>query len=232
VAVDSLEKFDLVKAGADCVIYSPFNYDKADIEKFISAVKLPVYLNLPNVARFDDIKKLKEILAGGKIKNVVANNLYALELAKSKNILLGTGLNIVNNVIDAPKIMSLESKGAFKNSDVVYAFGIPQVMTFCHCINQTAKGSCKTCTNESFTLTDETKAKFKIKRTKIANCYHNLYNNLAINAVDLLKNKNAQNALLFDFCAFDINDLKGFDYKNLNNLFAQFTKGHLYRGVI
>ncbi|MCL2630689.1 MAG: U32 family peptidase [Firmicutes bacterium] len=232
IMVDSLKKFNLVKEGADSVIYAPFTYSKADIEKFISAVKLPVYLNLPNVARLNDIKKLKEILNSPLIKNVVANNLYALELAKNKNILLGTGLNLINNEIDAPRIMSLESKGAFKDSDIVYAFGMPAVMTFCHCINQTAKGSCKTCTNESFALTDETRAKFKIKRTKIANCYHNLYNNLAVNAVDLLKSKNAQNALLFDFCALDISDLNGYTLKTLNDLLPKYTKGHLYRGVI
>ena len=231
VMVDSLQKFKLVKAGADCVIYSPFIYDKADIEKFVGSVCIDVYLNLPLIARTKDIDKLKDILSSPKIKNVVANNLYALELAKDKNIMLGMGLNLINNTLNYQRILSIEAKGAFSDSDIVYAFGYPNLMTFCHCFNHTLNKSCKSCTNENLVLTDETRAKFKIKRTKVANCYHGLFNNIPINATNLLKQKNATNAILFDFCGFEISELKNFDYSNLTNISKNFTKGHLYRGV-
>jgi len=231
IMVDALDKYYLTKPNADCIIYAPFIYDKNDIENFIDNVELPVFLNLPIVARHNDVQVMRDILLSKKIKNVVANNLYVIELAKNKNIMLGFGLNIINNAFNHhPRILSLEAKGEFSKNDIVYAFGIPSIMTLCHCINKTAKYNCKTCKYDHI-LTDETNARFKIKRTKVSNCYHQLYNNIPINAVNILKQKNHKCGLLFDFTAFSLNDLKHFNYNNLDNLSSNFTRGHLYRGV-
>jgi len=236
IMVDSIDKFQLTKQNADCVIYAPIIYDKNDIENFIAkASPLPVFLSLPIIARHNDMKILREILLSEKIKNVVANNLYVIELAKNKNIMLGLGLNLINNAFHAfeycSRILSLEAKGEFLPSDIVYAFGVPSLMSFCHCINKTMGIGCKSCKGSDYTLTDETNADFKIKQTKISNCYHHLYNNIPINAVNILKQKNHKCGLLYDFISFSLKDLKQIDCKNLSTLSSKFTRGHLYRGV-
>ncbi|MCL2555712.1 MAG: U32 family peptidase [Firmicutes bacterium] len=226
--VDTLEKFKLIKDGVDCLIFSPFKYDKHDIESLVDALEIPVYLNLPIIARHSDIKLLNQILLSDKIKNVVANNLYALELAKDKNVMLGLGLNLINNTFkNYNRILSLESKGEFLNSDIVYAFGIPQLMIFCHCFSK----NCHTCNANNALLKDEIGASFMIKKTKLVNCYHSLFNNIPVNATAALESRNALCGKLFDFTAIKISDLKNFDYNNFNNIFPKFTKGHLYRGV-
>jgi len=236
VMVDSLEKFWLIKEGVDCIIYAPFKYDRADIERFIYEVGaeagvqgVEVYLSLPVVARGEDAEVIKKILESKKIEGVVVNNLYGLELARGKKkIMLGLGMNLINGVLkDCQRILSIEAKGEFLLSDIVYAFGLPQVMTLCHCFSK----NCHTCLSNNAVLKDETGAQFLLKRMKMAHCYHYLYNNIPINAVAVLNNRKSECGYLYDFVGFKIDELKNFDYDNLAGLFDKFSKGHLYRGV-
>jgi len=176
---------------------------------------LPVYLNLPVIARGKDIELLKSI----NISNYVINNPYGFELAKGKNIILGTGLNIINNGFSGHRILGLESKTFFESTDIVYAFGRPVVMSFCH--------------KPPPALIDDHGAKFKILRTKLINSYYNMYNNLPINVLPLLKQKKTLGkvGLLYDFTSYDINELKKFKYEDLLDPKYPSTRGHLYRGV-
>jgi len=215
IAVNSLEQLQFVSLGADCVIYSPFEYTIADVQNFIKRCPLPVYLNLPNIARSKDIDILSVIDAD----NYVVNNPYGFEIAKGKNIILGTGLNLVNNGWQGCRILGLESKVFFEPTDIVYAFGRPIVMSFCH--------------HAPKSLTDDHGAKFVVKQTKIANSYYNMYNNLPINVLPLLKQKKVLGkvGLLYDFCSYYVSELKKWDYSKLLDSSYPSTRGHLYRGV-
>jgi len=170
---------------------------------------------LPNIARGEDIDLLRSI----NIDNYVINNPYGFELAKDKNIILGTGLNIINSKLSGLKILGLESKTFFDSTDIVYAFGRPVVMSFCH--------------NPPTALIDDHGAKFKILQTKLVHSYYNMYNNLPINVLPLLKQKKVLGkvGLLYDFTSYDISELKKFKYESLFNQAYLSTRGYLYRGV-
>jgi len=215
IAVNSFEQLSYLSQNAECVIYSPFEYIKADIESFAKRCKLPVYLNLPNIARGEDVDLLRSI----NIDNYVINNPYGFESAKGKNIILGMGLNIVNSQHNGLKILGLESKTFFNDTDIVYAFGRPVVMTFCH--------------KPPPVVTDDHGAKFKILRTKLVHNYYNMYNNLPINVLPLLKQKKTLGkvGLLYDFASYDVSELKKFKYEDLLDPKYPSTRGHLYRGV-
>ncbi|MCL2861187.1 MAG: U32 family peptidase [Firmicutes bacterium] len=237
IQVNSFSQLQYAPNNADCIIYAPNSFDDGIIKDFLERTKekynLPTYLNLPNVARGHDMTILENIISKNLVCGYVINNLYAFELTKGKNIILGNHLNIINNEFNYPnfqRILSLEAKRKFSDCDIIYAFGKPAVMTLCHCPhNQKCNYRC----GKDFTLKDDKGASFVVKRTKIKNCYFNMHHNIPINAMPILKeNKFFKNAsLLFDFCALTEKELKEIDFKTLSDKSHKSTRGHLNRGA-
>lgn len=131
-------------------------------------------LNLPIVARGKDIDVLRDIVAKCDFCGFISNNLYSLELAKDKPILLGFGHNIVNDIIDTEKIYSIESDVALKNG-YIYSEGNVPLMTFCHCEKKELANGCESCKGYDMTLSYENRD-FYLRRYKIYYCYGQLLN--------------------------------------------------------
>ena len=168
----------------DYYVFNPRRYDLSEVQSFAEKYGRRAVLNLPNAARGEDISVLRRIVTDSGINNFVANNLYALELCKDKNILCGFMLNMINGKIKTEKLISPEC-GMFDRDSVNYVFGKLPLMTFCHCEkkNITAR-DCKNCGGYSVTLKDERDNEFPIRRYKIKYCYSSLMNNLPIFLAD------------------------------------------------
>ncbi len=165
----------------DAFVYSPKDYsDYNSIERVLTQSCKPIFLNIPIMARSKDLLILKKISDMPCVKNIVANNLYALELFSDKNILLGSGLNIINDFVEGEKIASLERDEV---SDKVYTtvFSRVPVMTFAHCPYKSFNGKCvDNCRISDGKLTDERGNVFPIDRYKINYCYAQLKNNIPL----------------------------------------------------
>lgn len=131
-------------------------------------------LNLPCIARGKDMDVLKGIIAECDFKGYIVNNLYGVELVKDKPILLGYGLNLINDLIKAPKLYSFESDRI--NSDgYVYVKGNVPLMNFCHCEKKELSNGCENCRGYDITLSYEGRD-FYLRRYKIHYCYGQLLN--------------------------------------------------------
>ncbi|MBE5731319.1 MAG: U32 family peptidase, partial [Clostridiales bacterium] len=131
-------------------------------------------LNLPIVARGKDMDILREIVSKCDFCGFISNNLYAIDLVKDKPILLGFGHNIINDVISAEKIYSIESDAVLKNG-YVYSEGNVPLMTFCHCEKKEIANGCENCKGYDITLSYENRD-FYLRRYKIYYCYGQLLN--------------------------------------------------------
>ncbi len=131
-------------------------------------------LNLPFIARGKDIDILKEIISRCDFAGYIVNNLYGLELIKEKPVILGCGMNIINDVLKVPKIYSIESDKILKDG-YVYAQGNFPLMHFCHCEKKELINGCENCKGYDITLSYENR-EFKLRRYKIHYCYGQLLN--------------------------------------------------------
>ena len=82
------------------VVFKPKEYNLATVKEFVPTVNSEnVYLDMPNFATEADYAVLKSLLKTNLFVGVVANNLYAVYLARELGlkIILGLGLNIYND---------------------------------------------------------------------------------------------------------------------------------------
>lgn len=167
---------------ADIIVYSPKNYNLNDIENFVFICNKPVFVNLPNIARGEDLDVLKKIVESEKVQNFVINNLYGLQLCGDKRILFGHQMNFLNDEIDVCKIASLEASEV-KNKDYLYSYGKIPLMTFSHCVSKNAElGKCSSCKNDGeYKLIDEKKCSFIVRNYKVKYCYSQLLNSIPLN---------------------------------------------------
>ena len=237
LAVNSFSQIQFAPTNIDCIIYVTHTFEEVVVKDFVARAKekldLPIYLNLPNVAREGDVAILKNLVAKNIVDGYIINNLYAFELTKGKSIILGTHLNIVNDDFDyssTQRILSFESRETFSHHDIVYAFGKPSVMTLCHCPNNQ---KCGYRCGRDFFLKDEKGANFVLKRTKIKHCYFNMHHNIPINILPLLDDGAKVKApnLLFDFSGLNEKELKELDFNELSKKPHQSTRGHFGKGV-
>ncbi|MBE5731434.1 MAG: U32 family peptidase [Clostridiales bacterium] len=167
---------DLLKK-CDYVAYSPRSY-KEFCNK-LDTFNQECFLKLPPIARGKDLKILEEIAKNDRIINVIAENIYSLELFKDKNILLGSFCNIIDKSFPSNKILSVE--GGISPNDFVYSYGRYPIMTFSHCPKKTLSGSCKNCAKyDTIDMIDERGNTFTYSHYEVSSCYSQLLNSLPI----------------------------------------------------
>lgn len=175
---DDFKLIEFLSSKCDYVAYYPRSYK--DFCSKISCFASKCYLVLPPIARQKDLKILEEIAQNPKIENVIAQNVYALELFKDKNVLLGAFCNIIDPSFKANKILSIE--GGLSDSDFIYSYGTFPLMTFAHCPKKTLVGACKNCDKyDTIEVSDERGNIFKFEHYEVANCYSRLLNSIPVN---------------------------------------------------
>ncbi len=121
------------------IIYSPEQYNLADIKNFYSlcvSQNKNSILNLPNFATHEDIEYLKQILNKVDI-SILVNNPYAFTFANKKYI--GAGLNVYNNYSANYYNLPYLTAENQQNYKMPY-------MTLRHCpIKQFLNGDCANC---------------------------------------------------------------------------------------
>lgn len=213
----------------DAFVFSPKDYSDTDtIQRVFSESDKPVFLYLPPIARAKDLPLLERIAKLPYIDNVIADNLYALELFKDKNILLGSGLNFINDFVELEKIASLE-RDEMSKKDFVTVFSQVPVMTFAHCPYRNLSGGCqKNCKGYNGTLTDERGNVFNLNHFKVGYCYAQLKNDIPLCLSEEVK-KNHVKKIVFDFRGYSadaaekiLSEMKnekvlGFKHMHFNN---------------
>ena len=189
----NFENFDLASK-SDLIIFSPQVFSKQNVVNFCEKFKgYSVGLNLPIIANGDDLKLLDEILEDKNLV-VVANNIYALNYAKTHEVIAGIGLNVFNNFSIAHLkklgvsdfVVSIEQqKDNLLNIEnyFVYSIGYVPLMTFAHCPYKTTfGGSCKNCVYKSdLKYIDVFGKEFSIRRYVLTQCYFELLSCYNIN---------------------------------------------------
>ena len=156
---------------------------KSFMERYNKSFSSPLILNLPLIARIDDISIIDEIISATGDKVIfIANNIYGLHYAYKYNIWAGAGLNIVNmsnykymQSIGVRKIISSIEKWTNRLSDTIKQDNYP-LMTITSCPTKLLYncdcGSCKYSSNIKYTSNNYN---LSVRRYKIANCYFELY---------------------------------------------------------
>ena len=187
IQIDSPEKLRFIPRNyCGYVAVNPDRFDLSYLKKFVFSK--PLLLNLPPIARNKDLNKLREIVDSELFFGYIVNNLYGLELLKTKRVILGWQMNFLNSAVTEPKISSPEADTEISNS-IEYSFGYVPLMTFSHCPRKSLNLSCNNCNkNYKAHLTDEMQLTFNLKHYSLTYCYAQLLNCLPIyNAVS--KNK-------------------------------------------
>lgn len=210
---------DFIKK-SDYIIFRPQIYSLEKTNEFYDLVKEKAILSLPLIARHNDIKILKEIINNSKINNYIVNNIYGIELTKTKNIIFGYGMNLLNSKLNVTKINSIESEKINKNS-INYLYGFFPLMTFCHCVSHSLDIDCtKECFNNDINLIDDKNNNFVVRKYKIENCYNELLNSTPINYLSVLE-KYDNISYMIDFCNHKNNDVK---IKNFQTFKGNYNK--------
>ena len=194
--VDNAIKLETLNDLNSRIIYAPLNYTFDDINKVSDMVlkkyNSKVILYLPVVANFRDLNLIESLLE--KIKNkidIAAGSHYGLYYTRQ-------GYNVVammnNNIANDYSVLALKSLGVenFVSSieknlfkKLLYAheyIGNPALMTLVMCpfIEHTGS-SCENCKyDKSYNLVMQDGTDMKIRRTKINDCYFELYQNKKI----------------------------------------------------
>lgn len=217
---------------SDFIVFNPEVYDIEVIKEFKNFAKNKAILNLPILMRGKDSEILNQIVNESGIENFIINNCYGFELCKGKNIILGTGMNQLNNCFSASKISSIETDKIQKDSkNIIYCFGFFPFMTFTHCVKKNSGGNCLGCKGYEISLTDEYRNSYLVKRTKLHYCYGNLVNNLPINILD--KVYNTQSSFLIDVGNLSKESIEKIlkCIKNKEYYECEKTKGNFIRGL-
>lgn len=171
------------------IIFNPNNYNNITVEKAMeycnkNTKNCDLYLNLPIISNYKDMEIIRNILKNNNI-GIVINNLYGVDFAVNRKVIVGYGLNIANSFA-IKQLNELGIKGLFFKSieNFIPIFNekllqwkseIP-LMTFKHCPFKLNYGTnCENCSfNKNLTYTSESGTEYKINRKKIFYCYHEL----------------------------------------------------------
>lgn len=239
------EKLDLDSKNCESIMKIAVNYNNFD-KSIINYAKNHnnIFIKLPKIAMSADLKIiLKKLEELPKNVGIYADNFYAYYLAviSKRAVIGGMGLNLFNR--DSIKFLGLKSfvvSSELSKSEIeeiglpsaVFAFGYLPVMNFCHCPVQHFTGcSCDNCKYKEYSLSDKY-GDFKVKRSKIANCYFEMLNN---SCHFIEKNELNGNFACIDVCNFENPDEIVSNYDN-NSCFifnnnVKLTKGQFLRGV-
>lgn len=241
------EDYLKIRPFADIIIFKPEVYSVDEVNRFSSACK-DFFLDLPNFANQNDLSVLNGIIKQCSIAGIVANNLYALELAKENNleVILGLGLNIYNReaacilgeglkiraYLASQELTLKEIKDDMSDAHI-FAGGQITVMTVAHCPIKVNLGSdCKKCRFKPLYYKDKTGRNFYIQRKQVSRCYFEIENCVPLDATKKI-NFPGKFYLKFDG---DVEEVKHFyilsrgkddDYRKT----GKFTSGHLSNSV-
>lgn len=179
----------------EALILSPTDYSLSTIDnfakKYFEKFKAPLIINLPIVARADDINVIDKIVEKFKSKNVIfiANNIYAMSYAKDACVWAGSGLNIVNdysatayNHFGAKEIIAPIEKWTSRLNGTYKLSGRMTLMTLTSCpVKVLHNNSCLSCAYNSNIKFLGTVGELKVRRIKIANCYFELIDSISAN---------------------------------------------------
>lgn len=176
----------------DALILSPTDYSLSTVEnfakKYFQKFKTPLIINLPIIARTDDIKIIDNLVEKFKSKNVIfiANNIYAMSYAKGARVWAGSGLNIINDYtatrymeFGAEEIIASIEKWTSRLRSTYKLSGHLPLMTLTSCpVKALCNNSCASCEYSGKLKYVGTPGEFKIRRIKIANCYFELIDDI------------------------------------------------------
>lgn len=200
VYADSFEQLNGLNLDLfDAAIYSPRDYSDVEaICRVFADFRKPVFLDTPNIARDRDLSVLKRLFEEINIDCVVANNIYALELFRNKNILLGPEMNLLNSEFPFERIASFESD-RIRISDYVIAYSRLPLMTLTHCPKKNASGKCFDCKKPlDGKLVDDRGNNFSLYGIKVGYCYARLLNGVPLYILDELV-KRRHEKIVYDF---------------------------------
>lgn len=175
------EKTPLNQIDTNSVIYSPVDWnDLKYLDLLLTKISdSDVYLNLPIIATFKDMKIIKSALKNYPTVGIVANNYYALTF-KNRKIIAGTGLNAYNDYT----VNALKNAGATivlssieeRLESAISTTGSPVVMTFAHCPYKVVTGfNCNNCqSSNTIYYTDERNNRLHLRKYKVHYCYFEL----------------------------------------------------------
>lgn len=171
----------------DAVAYFPAKFDDQIIKKLENHPK-KTYLVIPSIVRGGDIDELKQILQSKAVTSVIVNNIGGFNLCAGKEIVIGTGLNVINPNLGTVSILSPEYDGSDYGDNFVYSFGKFPLMTFSHCPKKTVNGGvCKKCDAEEGVIVDEFGNEFTLRYYRLKHCYCQLLNSIPIDAISTKK---------------------------------------------
>ena len=186
------EKFDFQK-NYDAIIFSPTIYSLESVsvfkKKYSKYYSIPLIINLPIIARCEDLKIIDNIVNNNKDCEFVANNIYALDyIDDGIKIWAGSGLNISNNyagqflselgVVEC--VSSIEKWSQTISGTYKVSFGNMTLMTFAHCPFKTLyDNDCSSC-KYSGIMKLSSNSNYKIRRIKIFDCYFELIDDITI----------------------------------------------------
>ena len=176
----------------EALILFPTDYSLSTIEnfakKYFVKFKTPLIINLPIIARADDIKIINNVVEKFKSQNVIfiANNIYAMSYAKDARVWAGSGLNIINDYtatrymqLGSEEIIASIEKWTSRLSNTYKLSGHLPLMTLTSCpVKALCNNSCASCEYSEKLKYVGTLGEFKIRRIKIANCYFELIDDI------------------------------------------------------
>lgn len=168
-----VETMEQITDDMEIIAVNPREYSLEKLKEFEPYYDRAI-LNLPCISRGKDMDIIKEIVYKCNFKGYIVNNLYGIEVARNMPIILGYGLNIINDLISLPKIYSFESDKVSENG-YVYAEGNLPLMNFCHCEKKELLNGCENCHGYDINLLYEGR-QFYLRRYKIHYCYAQLLN--------------------------------------------------------
>lgn len=163
---------------------------KSFMERYNKSFSSPLILNLPLIARIDDISIIDEIISATGDKVIfIANNIYGLHYAYKYNIWAGAGLNIVNmsnykymQSIGVKKIISSIEKWTNRLLGTIKQDNYP-LMTITSCPTKLLYNcDCGSCKYSEYIKYTSNNYNLSVRRYKIANCYFELYDDNKISA--------------------------------------------------
>lgn len=186
------EKFDFSK-DYDAIIFSPDVYSLDSIslfkKKHSKHYKTPLIINLPIIARSEDLKIIDKLVYSNLDCEFIANNIYALDyIFDGIKVWAGSGLNLSNiysahylnklGVIEC--VSSIEKWSQTLTGSYKMSSGNMMLMTFVHCPVKTLyNNDCKSC-KYSGVMKLSSNNNYKIRRIKISDCYFELIDDVNI----------------------------------------------------
>lgn len=183
---------DKIENNSQIVIISPKLYSFNSINKIIENVsqqnkQVKMYLDLPIIECFKDIEVLSNLLDNFKDLGIVINNIYGLNFASNRDVILGVYLNISNSfaykhlmkILNRQNVIAFKSNEYFCDIDYLLTYnGEFALMTMKHCPFKVCYGTdCNNCSyNKGLSYKMQNGQEFIIKRKKIFNCYFSLIN--------------------------------------------------------